>query len=133
MFFRTAHVYRLIVSASVAFVVMLSTAFGQIANVYELAFVRDSQIFLVRSDGTGLVQLTSDGLNSEPTWSPDGTRIAFVRRAGGTNQIYVMNADGSNVCAALWRWSAGLRGRRTGRELPFRAAWRLEKDLCDAG
>jgi Tol biopolymer transport system component len=96
MFFPTAHVHRLIVSASLAFVVMLSTASGQIANVYELAFVRDSQIFRVRSDGTGLVQLTSDGVNSEPTWAPDGARIAFVRNEGGTD-IYLMNADGSNV------------------------------------
>jgi len=96
MFFPTAHVHRLIVSASLAFIVVLSTASGQIANVYELAFVRDSQVFLVRSDGTGLVQLTSDGVNSEPTWAPDGARIAFVRNQGGTD-IYVMNADGSNV------------------------------------
>ena len=106
MFFPTVHVHRLIVSATVAFVAMLSTASGQIANVYELAFVRDSQIFLVRSDGTGLVQLTSDGVNSEPAWSPDGTRIAFVRYQGGANQIYVMNADGSNVVRRTYgSWS----------------------------
>ena len=83
MFFPAAHVRRLIVSASLAFVVVLSTASGQIVNVYELAFVPDSQIFRVRSDGTGLVQLTSDGVNSEPTWAPDGARIAFVRNQGG--------------------------------------------------
>ena len=104
MFFPTAHVHRLIVSASLAFVVVLSTASGQIANVDELAFVRDSQIFRLRSDGTGLVQLTSEGVNSEPAWAPDGARIAFVRNQGETDifgqpttDIYVMNADGSNV------------------------------------
>ena len=72
---------------------------SQIADVSELAFVRDDQIFKVRSDGTGLVQLTSDGMNSEPAWSPDGSRIAFVHSDGnsGGSQIYVMNADGSNV------------------------------------
>ena len=97
MFFRTAHVHRLIVSASLAFVGVLSTVSGQTANVYELAFVRDGQIFRVRSDGTGLVQLTSDGMNIEPAWAPDGARIAFVREQGGSRDIYVMNADGSNV------------------------------------
>ena len=84
MFFPTAHMHRLIVSASLAFVGVLSTASGQIANVSELAFVRDSQIFRGRSDGTGLVQLTSLGFNSEPAWSPDGARIAFVRTQVGS-------------------------------------------------
>ena len=49
------------------------------AGLYELAFVHDGQIFKVRSDGTGLVQLTSEGVNSEPAWAPDGSRIAFVQ------------------------------------------------------
>ena len=40
MFFPTAHMHRLIVSASLAFVGVLSTASGQIANVSELAFVQ---------------------------------------------------------------------------------------------
>src|SRR6476469_10986446 len=32
-----------------------------------------------------------------PSWSPDGTKIAFTRGfAGGSNQIAIMNADGSN-------------------------------------
>ena len=34
----------------------------------------------------------------DPSWSPDGTRIAFSRLAPGmSNEINVMNADGSNV------------------------------------
>jgi Tol biopolymer transport system component len=47
-----------------------------------------------------VVQLT-DGAHDDrwPTWSPDGTRIAFMRRSPGLtkNDIFVMNADGSNV------------------------------------
>ena len=35
--------------------------------------------------------------DDEPDWSPDGTKIAFVsNRNLGVNQIYVMDADGSN-------------------------------------
>jgi WD40 repeat protein len=165
MFLSNAHVHRLIVSASLALAVALSTASpllrfasasdgtllaadatiggvdlrkrvgtlspappgrvgsapinraatfattdggqAQTAGVYELAFVHDGQIFKVRSDGTGLVQLTSGGVNSEPAWAPDGSRIAFVHSGGssGDSQIYVMNADGSNV---VQRTNAGV-------------------------
>ena len=62
MFLSTGHAHRLIVSASLALVVVLSTRVGgqiQTASLDELAFVRDGQIFKVRSDGTGLVQLLS--------------------------------------------------------------------------
>ena len=31
-----------------------------------------------------------------PAWSPDGARIAFQSNRHGNNEIYVMNADGSN-------------------------------------
>jgi Tol biopolymer transport system component len=63
----------------------------------ELAFVRDNQIFRVKTDGTGLQQLTSGSANAEPAWSPDGLRIAFVSDRHGGSDIYVMNADGSGI------------------------------------
>lgn len=33
----------------------------------------------------------------EPHWSPDGTKIAFVASRGNTTQVFVMNADGTNI------------------------------------
>lgn len=42
-------------------------------------------------DGTG-AKVVAGGDNLSPAWSPDGTRLAFVR--GG--QLYTMGADGSN-------------------------------------
>jgi Tol biopolymer transport system component len=62
------------------------------------------QIYVMNADGSNVVNLSNLPDNTRgdamPAWSPDGTRIAFVR--GGidgtelTMQIYVMNADGSN-------------------------------------
>lgn len=37
-----------------------------------------NDIYIVRPDGTGLRQLTDDGLAHQMAWSPDGRRIAFV-------------------------------------------------------
>ena len=56
------------------------------------------QVWLVRADGTGLVQLTdgADGSTSVmPTWSPDGSRLLFERKAGAEVTLWTMNSDGS--------------------------------------
>lgn len=56
-------------------------------------------IYVMNVDGTQQMQLTHDLANElEPSWSPDGTRVAFISDRNGQNfDIYVMNADGSNV------------------------------------
>jgi len=60
-----------------------------------------SNVYTIHPDGTGLVQLThaTGGTmnNGADSWSPDGTRIAFVSNRTGTYQIWTMNADGTNV------------------------------------
>jgi len=55
------------------------------------------EIYVMNSDGSGLVQLTSGAINADPVWSPDGRRITFGsdREGGGKLNIFVMNADGS--------------------------------------
>jgi len=60
---------------------------------------RNWEIYAIQTDGSGLTNLTrTEGSDTEPAWSPDGTKIAFVTdRHGITNrEIYVMDADGSN-------------------------------------
>ena len=42
--------------------------------------------------GHELTQLTKEPADMDPTWSPDGSQIAFYREG----QIWVMNADGSD-------------------------------------
>lgn len=64
----------------------------------KLAFARMAggfQIFVVNADGSGEIQLTFDGNNERPRWSPDGRLIIFSSRRGGKEALYVMRADGS--------------------------------------
>jgi Tol biopolymer transport system component len=59
------------------------------------AFAR-GHIEAMNADGSGRVSLTTDAADDRaPVWSPDGTRIAFVRGSSEAYGIYVMNADGS--------------------------------------
>lgn len=60
---------------------------------------KESNIFSVKTDGSDLIQLTKDsGKNTVPDVSPDGKKIAFMStRESAKYQIYVMDADGSNV------------------------------------
>jgi TolB protein len=57
-----------------------------------------NELYVMNANGTGAERLThsSELSELEPTWSPDGTRIAYARQAEGfTRTIAVINADGS--------------------------------------
>ncbi len=67
----------------------------------KIAFTSDNVIYTINPDGSGLLKLTptnDEGFRDRfPSWSPDGTKIAFGRTTFTVkSQIYVMNADGSN-------------------------------------
>ena len=56
-----------------------------------------TEIYVVNASGGGLRRLTRNlGDDQAPSWSPDGTKIAFTsERHGGISEIFVMNADGT--------------------------------------
>jgi hypothetical protein len=55
------------------------------------------EIYLVKSNGTGLTRLTTNTASDvEPAWSPDGSQVAFATNRDGNYEIYVMNADGQS-------------------------------------
>ncbi|HEV8564243.1 MAG TPA: hypothetical protein VGR41_04975 [Actinomycetota bacterium] len=56
-----------------------------------------TDIYVMNSNGTDVTRLTEDPVPEYAVaWSPDGGRIALVRTEGDTNEIDVMNADGTN-------------------------------------
>lgn len=54
------------------------------------------QIFTITPDGTHKKQLTFEGENGRPDWSPDGRRITYISSSNGRSWVAVMDADGSN-------------------------------------
>jgi dipeptidyl aminopeptidase/acylaminoacyl peptidase len=71
------------------------------------------EIHVINADGSGRVRLTETSVqarleqmlngempssynNTAPTWSPDGSQIAFLTDRTGQWEIWVMSADGSN-------------------------------------
>jgi Tol biopolymer transport system component len=53
-----------------------------------------SSIYTVHPDGTGKTLLTNNG--GAPSWTPDG-KISFASSRSGSQQIWVMDANGSNA------------------------------------
>lgn len=56
-------------------------------------------IYTINPDGTNETRLTTaEGVDNQPAFSPDGSKIAFVSYRGGNTdgEIYVMNSDGTN-------------------------------------
>ena len=54
-------------------------------------------IVLLNPDGSVQAKLTDNKWrDSNPVWSPDGSKIAFVSHRDGGSDIFVMDADGTN-------------------------------------
>ena len=68
--------------------------------VYESTLDGGYDIYVINADGTNMKRLTHNmGKNRFPTWSPDGSKIAFNsnRNIRSFYEIFIMDADGGNT------------------------------------
>ena len=65
----------------------------------EMIQMRNSgEIFVMGKDGTNLKNLTNNDVeDSTPQWSKNGKTIYFMSKRDGSQDVYAMNSDGSNV------------------------------------
>ncbi|MFK5953389.1 MAG: Tol-Pal system beta propeller repeat protein TolB [Desulfobacterium sp.] len=71
---------------------------GKFELVATLSLDGDQEVYLLSGKGEILKRLTrSWGIDVSPRISPDGRKLAFVSRRGGTPQIYVKNLDTDGV------------------------------------
>lgn len=86
----TEDVYRIVdvedvnISPDERWIAYVQVSVDKLSNTYK------RQIWLARTDGQRLVQLTQGNSDSQPRWSPDGTMLAFTSVRGDKPQIHLI-------------------------------------------
>jgi len=77
-----------------------------IGTLYAPDLSPDGKRIVFTNNGNGIWVMRADGNNPhaitfkddiDPTWSSDGSKIAFASSRRGDRQLFIMDADGSNV------------------------------------
>lgn len=84
--------------------------------------VADSEIIRIVLGQFGYQNITqNDADDLDPSWSPDGTKIAYVSDREGNYEIYIMGADGSNPTRITFtdEWESLPRWSPDGTKIAF--------------
>jgi|LSQX01.2.fsa_nt_gb hypothetical protein len=66
-------------------------------TVSKIAYSNTQRIFLMDSDGAYVTELTNGTNDSDPTWSPDGLRLAYVSYHDGNAEICVIDLEDRSI------------------------------------
>ncbi len=102
-------------------------------NKWEYRYV--NQVWMVHTDGNSAPrQLTAKENASQPVFSPDGKKVAFVRAADGRSQVFILSLDGGEATQLTrFRYGAGNpRWSPDGRQILFSANIPLKELLKDS-
>ena len=82
---------------------------------------RPRQIRVVPVEGGEPRQITREGNNERPRWSPDSKKIAFISSRGGVPQVWHMDLDGANARQITWlaNGASGVLFAGDGKNLVF--------------
>jgi Tol biopolymer transport system component len=91
-----------LLASAVSAVVVPQPAQAQLGRYFAIGFTRPvggvHQIFTVTLYGGDVTQITHEAMPiTDPTWSPDGSMIAFVEVTPYGEALFAANADGSSV------------------------------------
>ena len=68
-----------------------------------------ADVYVMNANGTGATNLTNTANlgESSTVWSPDGTKIGYIRGDGASTEVFVMNAADGTAQTNITRTSAG--------------------------
>jgi TolB protein len=89
---------RVLVLVGAISLVVAGSAGSQPGRTGLIAYTSGCNLSVMNADGTNVRELTHACQDADPSWSPDGSQIAFsTSRNQGVPEIWLMNADGSGA------------------------------------